>query len=136
FSWAQTPASELKLPIKMTAWAVNMSNTATGANGIVEIRVEKWSTPEEREKLIGTFLEKGQDGLLRSLEKVKAHGRIRLPGAMGPGRASAQASLGNDLRYAWHSPLPEGGTRIVIGTDRFISFQEQANQPRTIDYPF
>jgi len=136
FSWAQTPGGELKLPLKMTAWAVNMSNTATGANGIVEIRVEKWSTPEERQKLIGTFLEKGQDGLLRSLERVDAHGRLRLPGAMGPGRASAQATLGNDLRYAWHTKLPEGIDRIVIGTDRFISFREQANQPRTIDYPF
>jgi hypothetical protein len=135
-SWTQTPGGELKLPIKMTAWAINMSNTATGANGIVEIRVEKWSTAEERQKLIETFLEKKQEGLLRALERVDAHGRIRLPGAMGSGRASAQASLGNDLRYAWHSKLPEGGDRIVIGTDRFISFQEQANQPRTIDYPF
>jgi hypothetical protein len=126
----------LPLPLRMTAWALNMSNTATGANGIVEIRVTQWSTAEERQALIGTFLDKGQDGLLGALEKVKAHGRIRLPGAMGPGRASAQGSLGNDLRYAWHTKLPDGGDRIVIGTDRYISFQEQANQPRTIDYPF
>lgn len=126
----------LPLPLKMTAWAINMSNTATGANGIVEIRITKWSTAEERQALIGVFLDKGQDGLLRSLEKVDAHGRIRLPGAMGPGRASGQASLGNDLRYAWHSKLPDGGDRIVIGTDRIISFREQANQPRTVDYPF
>lgn len=133
----QTPAAGgLTLPLKMTAWAINMSNTATGANGIVEIRITQWSTAEERAGLIGVFLDKGQDGLLRSLEKVKAHGRIRLPGAMGPGRASAQGSLGNDLRYAWHTKLPDGGDRIVIGTDRYISFQEQANQPRTIDYPF
>ena len=133
----QTPAAGgLTLPLKMTAWAINMSNTATGANGIVEIRITQWSTAEERAGLIGVFLDKGQDGLLRSLEKVKAHGRIRLPGAMGPGRASGQASLGNDLRYAWHTKLPDGGDRIVIGTDRYISFQEQANQPRTIDYPF
>jgi len=127
---------DLPLPLKMTAWAINMSNTATGANGIVEIRVTKWSTAEERQALIGVFLDKGQDGLLRALEKVDAHGRIRLPGAMGPGRASGQASLGNDLRYAWHSKLPDGGDRIVIGTDRIISFREQANQPRTVDYPF
>jgi hypothetical protein len=126
----------LTLPLRMTAWAINMSNTATGANGIVEIRITKWSTPQERQALIGMFLDKGQDGLLRMLEKVDAHGRIRLPGAMGPGRASSQATLGNDLRYAWHTKLPDGGDRIVIGTDRYISFQEQANQPRTIDYPF
>jgi len=134
---AQAPAGDgLTLPLKMTAWAINMSNTATGANGIVEIRITQWSTAEERAGLIGVFLDKGQDGLLRSLEKVKAHGRIRLPGAMGPGRASGQASLGNDLRYAWHTKLPDGGDRIVIGTDRYISFREQANQPRTVDYPF
>jgi len=126
----------LSLPLKMTAWAVNMSNTATGANGIVEIRITQWSTAAERQALIGTFLDKGQDKLLDALQDVKAHGRIRLPGAMGPGRASAQGSLGNDLRYAWHTKLPDGGDRIVIGTDRYISFQEQANQPRTIDYPF
>lgn len=133
----QTPAADgPPLPLKMTAWAINMSNTATGANGIVEIRITKWSTAEERQALIGTFLDKGQDGLLRVLEKVDAHGRIRLPGAMGPGRASGQASLGNDLRYAWHTKLPDGGDRIVIATDRIISFREQANQPRTVDYPF
>jgi hypothetical protein len=129
-------AGGLTLPLKMTAWAINVSNTATGANSIVEIRITKWSTTEERQGLIGVFLDKGQDGLLRSLEKVDAHGRIRLPGAMGPGRASDQASLGNDLRYAWHTTLPDGGDRIVIGTDRYISFREQANQPRTMDYPF
>ena len=130
---AQAPAADgLKLPLKMTAWAVNMNNTATGANGIVEIRITKWSTPEERQALIGVFLDKGQDALLRTLEKVDAHGRFRAPGAMGSG----QASLGNDLRYAWHTKLPDGGDRIVVATDRIISFREQANQPRTIDYPF
>jgi hypothetical protein len=133
----QTPAAGgLTLPLKMTAWAINMSNTATGANGIVEIRITKWSTADERKALIGVFLDKGQDGLLRSLEKIDAHGRIRLPGAMGTGPASSQASLGNDLRYAWHTKLPDGGDRIVIATDRIISFREQANQPRTVDYPF
>jgi hypothetical protein len=137
-SQGQTPAAGagLPLPLRMTAWAINMSNTATGANGIVEIRVTKWSTTEERAALIGVFLDKGQDGLLRALEKIDAHGRIRLPGAMGPGRASGQGQLGNDLRYAWHTKSPDGGDRIVIGTDRYISFAEQANQPRTIDYPF
>jgi hypothetical protein len=133
----QTAAGEgLPLPLRMTAWAVNFSNTATGANGIVEIRVTQWSTPDERKNLIGVFFEKKQDGLLRVFEKTDAHGRIRLPGAMGPGRASAQGQLGNDLKYAWHTKTEKGDDRIVIGTDRYISFQEQVNQPRTIDYPF
>src|SRR5262245_14428616 len=133
-SQAQTPAaSTLTLPLRMTAWAVNMGNTATGANGVVEIRITQWSSEESRAALIGTFLDKGQDALLRALEKIPAHGRIRYPGAMGPGRASSQAQLGNDLRYAWHTALPDGGDNIVIATDRYISFQEARNQPRTID---
>ena len=33
-------------------------------------------------------------------------------------------------------PLPEGGERIVLVTDRRIGFWEAANQPRSIDYPF
>ncbi len=30
----------------------------------------------------------------------------------------------------------EGGRRIVLATDRYISMQEARNQPRSIDYPF
>jgi hypothetical protein len=44
--------------------------------------------------------------------------------------------LGHDLHYAWQTPLPDGGRRIVIATDRYIGFREAANQPRTTDYPF
>jgi hypothetical protein len=44
--------------------------------------------------------------------------------------------LGWELRYAWSVPLPEGGHRLVIATDRYIGVWEARNQPRTIDYPF
>lgn len=30
----------------------------------------------------------------------------------------------------------DGGERVVLATDRYISFWEAANRPRTIDYPF
>jgi hypothetical protein len=110
----------------MTAWAVNMSNIATGANGIVEIRVTQWSSAATRQGFIGTFLDKGQDALLRALEKAPAHGRIRYPGAMGPGRASGQAQLGNDLHYAWHTVQPDGGDRIVLATGSMGSLSTRA----------
>src|SRR5512138_1073193 len=70
-------------PIRMTAWAVNMSNIATGANATVDIRVNRWSTAEERQRLITTFLEKGQDALLHDLQKLPVKGRIRIPGWQG-----------------------------------------------------
>ena len=76
----QSPAPRPPLPLRMTAWAVNMSNIATGANATVEINVTRWATGAERTALITTFLEKGQDALLSALQKSTAHGRMRYPG--------------------------------------------------------
>jgi hypothetical protein len=129
---ASTQTSSERLEI--SAFAVNMSNIATGANAVIDIRVDSWSTPEEREHLITTLIERNPDALLRELQRAKVHGRFRIPGLMGPD--PHQLRLGHDIRYAWQTPLPEGGRRIVLGMDRYIGFQEARNQPRTIDYPF
>jgi len=127
---AKAPA----LPLRLTAFAVNMSNIGTGSSGIVEIRLTNWSTAAERQQVIGTMIEKGQDDLLRLLEKAKAKGRLRFPNIMGPDPNNLR--LGWDVKYAWHTPDPEGGHRIVLAFDRYMSFAEIRNQPRTVDYPF
>lgn len=116
---------ELGAPLRLTAWAVNMSNIATGANATVDIAIERWSTEEERQKLITTFKEKGADKLLDALQDMKRIGYIRLP-----------TSIGYDLHFARQVPMDEGGQKIIIATDRPIGFAEARNQPRTIDYPF
>jgi hypothetical protein len=129
----QASAQVPPLPIRMRAFAVNMTNVATGANGILEILIDQWSTAAERERLIGLF-DKGQDKLLDELQKVPVKGRIRLPNWQGPDPNNYR--LGWDLRYTWHTKLPDGGERIMIATDRYMSFWELRNQPRTVDYPF
>jgi len=121
-------------PLRMRAFAVNMTNIATGANNILEITIDRWSSTAERQQLITTMVEKGQDGLLARLQKVPVKGRVRIPGWMGPDPNNYR--LGWDLRYTWHEPLPEGGERFVIATDRYMSMWEVRNQPRTVDYPF
>jgi hypothetical protein len=126
---AQTNGEKLEI----SAFAVNMSNIATGANAMVQITVNGWSTAEERTLLITTVLEKGSDALLRALQKAPVKGRFRIPTARPPD--PHHLSLGLDIRYAWQAPLPEGGRRIVLATDRYIGFQEARNQPRTTDYP-
>lgn len=113
------------LPIRITSWAVNMSNIATGSNAIVYITIDRWSTDAERQGLMTTFFEKGPEKLLDAVQDTKPVGRIRFPN-----------TLGYDLRFARHFPLEEGGERYVIMTDRRIGFAEARNQPRTIDYPF
>jgi hypothetical protein len=127
---AQTNQEKLDI----TAFAVNMSNIATGANAVVDIRIDSWSTAEERKKLITTMVEKNADALLKELQKMPKHGRFSIPGLQGPD--PQQLRLGHDLRYTWQTPQPDGGRRIVIATDRYIGFAEARNQPRTIDYPF
>lgn len=126
-------AAQVTLPIRMRAFAVNMSNNLTGANGIIQIVLDKWSTAEERAELLKT-VPKGQDDLVRALQKVPVKGRINIPGWQGADPQNYR--LGWDLRYAWHEPLEDGGERIVIATDRQMSFREITSNPRTTDYPF
>lgn len=120
--------------LDITANAVNMSNIGTGSTFLVQFTVERWTTQQERETLVAAMQEKGPDGLLAALQKMPSHGRMRVPSWTGPDPLNIR--LGWDLRYAWREKNPDGGDRIVLGTDRFISWWEAANRPRTIDYPF
>jgi len=126
-------SAEVTLPIRMRTFAVNMSNNLTGANGILQITLDQWSTAQERQNLLMT-VPKGQDDLVKALQKVPVKGRINIPGWTGPDPQNYR--LGWDLRYAWHESLPDGGERIVIATDRQMSFREITQNPRTTDYPF
>src|SRR3954462_14879848 len=121
--------------VVITGWALNMSNVATGANQTIQITIERWSPPAERERLIQTFLEKKQDGLLRALEDLPEMGRFNFPGYMGPDPNNIMR-LGTDIRYAASTQQPDGGRRIVSITPRGIAFREARAQPRTVDYPF
>ena len=120
--------------LHITAWAVNMSNIGTGATATVDFTIERWTRPGERAQLIATMLEQGQDALLSALQKMPSHGRMRFPGLEGPDPLNAR--LGWDIRYTAQEPLPEGGRRIMMALDRYITFWEARARPRTIDYPF
>ena len=130
---SQEPSATDK--VRITGWALNMSNTATGANQTIQIDIDGWSNPSQRQHLIDTFMEKKQDGLVRELEKQPDLGKFRFPGYMGPDPNNIMR-LGTDIRYAMSFPMENGGRRIVVITPRVIGFQEARNQPRTVDYPF
>jgi hypothetical protein len=121
--------------VTINGWALNMSNIATGTNQTIQIQINSWSNPKQRQHLIETFLAKKQDGLLSELGKQPEHGRFNFPGYMGPDPNSVMR-LGTDIRYAMNFPNPDGGRRIVIITPRVIGFREATNRPRTYDYPF
>jgi hypothetical protein len=117
---AQTP-----MPLRLTAFAVNMSNVGPGGSGTLDIVVERWSTDAERQTLMTVFLEKGESALLSALQKAPAIGYFKVP-----------ERVGYDLHFARQTDLPDGGHRIVVATDRPVGFWEARNQPRTMDYPF
>jgi hypothetical protein len=117
-SSAQTMGS----PARYTANAINLNR---GAAGNIEIVVNRWSSDKDRDKLMSVMLEKGPDKLLDALQDMPRMGYFRAPG-----------NLGWDVHFARKLPLPDGGERVVLVTDRRISFREAVNQPRSIDYPF
>jgi hypothetical protein len=116
---------------EFTAFAINVNRRPTGTTGAnrpttatLTFRIERWSTDEERESLMAIVKEesnvnRANQQLLRTLGWIRETGTVSW-----------------DLRFAQQTSLPEGGRRIVLGTDRPIGFWEARNQPRTIDYPF
>src|SRR3954462_9817442 len=98
---AQTNQDKLEI----SAFAVNMSNIGTGGSQVVQITINSWSSADERKRLIDTMIEKGQDALLRALQKTPSHGRFSIPGLRGPDPHNLR--LGYDLHYTWQTELPE-----------------------------
>jgi hypothetical protein len=130
------PAALLALPaaaraaepvLSLRAFAVNMSGVGAGRAGTLDIVVERWSTEEERNKLRAVLVERGGEALIDTLrDDVKDRtGYIR-----------TSRSLGWDLKFARELPLPDGGRRIILATDRPMSFAELRNQPRSSEYEF
>lgn len=112
-------------PERFTAFAVNLGTPGPASAGTVEIAVTRWSTDAERDRLLAVLMENGPDKLLARLQRLPRVGYIRTPN-----------SIGYDLHFARRTPLPDGGERVVLATDRYISFWEATNRPRSIDYPF
>ena len=112
-------------PERFTAFAVNMGSPGRAGAGTVEMVVNRWTSDADRDRLLNVLLEQGPDKLLETLQKMPRVGYIRTPN-----------SIGYDLHFARKTPMPDGGERVVLATDRYISFWEAVNRPRTIDYPF
>lgn len=118
------PAAEPVL--RLSAFAVNMSGIGRTRAETLQIVIERWTTDEERAKLLDTLIEKGSDKLLDALQALKPRaGFIR-----------TTSSLGWDVQYARQYDLASGGKRIVFGTDRPMSFRERVNSARSVDYDF
>jgi hypothetical protein len=112
--------------LQLRAFAVNMSGGRRASAGTLDITIERWSTDEERSRLLAVLVEKGPDDLVDALRDVKPRA----------GFVRTSRSLGWDIGYAREMPFGDGGRRIVFATDRPMSFLEVRNRPRSADYEF
>jgi hypothetical protein len=88
----------------------------------VNITIDEYSTPEDQHILLEAFEQGGNEGLANALSKMKAKGRISIPG-----------TLGYDLNYVRQFKTPDG-RRIRFVTDRVIAFGEAWASTRSKDY--
>ena len=110
--------------LRLRAFAVDLNNRAQ--TNTIDIVIERWSTPEESSNLKAVFLERGDDKLLSALQKTKPRcGFVR-----------TSTSLGWDIFFARETPLPDGGRKIVLASDRPVSMWEARNSGRSMDYQF
>ena len=113
-------AKEKREPIeKFRARAFDINR---GAAANLDIVIYEWTTPEERQALLKTFVESGSEALYDSLGDVSDKGYLRLP-----------QTVGYDMQYAWQMEV-EGKRRIVLATDRPMGFLELSRGFRSRDY--
>jgi hypothetical protein len=113
-----------KLPkaIHIQAQAMGES-TQLGQTFGINLIIEEFSTPEEQKALIEAFTTKKNEGLVNALSKMKSKGRMAITG-----------TLGYDVSYIRQFPLPDGGVKIRLVTDRPIRFGEAWSDSRSMDY--
>lgn len=100
------------------------TGTSTQLGKIVSIKllIYSYSTPEDRKTLMDAFQQGQNQGLVNALEKMKAVGRIQIPG-----------TLGYDVAYIREIPTPTG-RKIRFVTNRKISFGEAARNTQSQAY--
>lgn len=113
-----------KLPksIFIQAQAMGQS-TQLGRTFSVNIIINEFSTVEDQKALISAFNEKGNEGLVNAVDKMHSKGRIAITG-----------TVGYDLNYIKKFPMPGGGVKIRMVTDRPITFGEAWGDTRSMDY--
>jgi len=104
-----------------------------GRTSNLDIVIYEWTTPEERQALLETFVEKGSsEALYDALGEVSVKGYLRLQ-ETAPARARSASFADYDMMYAWSVEI-DGQRRIVLATDRPLGFLEVMSGFRSRDY--
>ena len=117
-------AQRLEKPEEFSAIYTNIGSVgAVGALPVI-LRITRWTDEDEHQRLMKTLADGGTEALVRELTQAKSVGSIGTP-----------QELPYDLRYARQAQMEKGGRKIVLMTDRPMSFLERMGGPITRDYP-
>jgi hypothetical protein len=122
---SSTASTDPPAALRLNALTVNL--TGFGWVGLQRVRivVDRWSTDEEQTRLIDTLIKK-PESLLSQMQDITPRA----------GFVQTGESLGWDVQYAHEETLPDGSRRILLATDRPMSFREAARQPISASYEF
>lgn len=104
--------------------AMALGAVGGGQTASLTITIDRWTSAEERQKLIQTLAEKGMQAMHQAMTQQEGVGGVRLRG-----------ETRQVLRYAWNTQVGEKRV-ITLATDRTISFGELVENPITRDYNF
>ena len=121
-SGAAQDSLRLKKSMYIQATAMGQS-TQLGRSFSVTAIIEEFSPAEDQQLLLQAFKEKGNEGLVNALSKMHSKGRLAITG-----------TLGGDLAYIRQFPMPDGGVRIRMVTNRLLRFGEVWADSRSSDY--
>ncbi len=114
-------------PLRLTAFAVDLNRPGVASTTTLDIVIERWSQEAEVRRLQDVLVEKGGgDPLLSALQKIRPRA----------GFVRSTNRLGWDIQFARQTVRSDGSRRIVLASDRPMSFWEAAGRPRSSDYEF
>ena len=110
-----------ELPWNLQANAmVTQAGTGGRRSSSLQLRINAWTTDEEREQVLAEIQEATAQGGRRGNRAVAR----ALRGASRVGTVNAPGQTGWSLRYSRVMQLPDGKQRILLATDRPVAFAE------------
>jgi len=113
-----------ELPMNFQANVIAVPGTPGGARGtMMEIRIREWTTDEDRQQVL-TEIQEASTQSARNRNRAVARA---LRGASRVGSMNLRGTTGWPIRYSRITQLPDGGQRIILATDRPVSWNEALN---------
>jgi len=116
-------AADKEPVLRLRAFAVDLTNSAH--TRILDIVIERWSTPQEVKNFQAALSEGGDEALLKALQRTSPR--------CGYVRGDVKHS---NIHAASEIPMPGGGRKVVLATDRPVWFWEALDLSTLHEYRF